>query len=56
MKGRFVKQSEFDGMQHGDAKAEPAMTDASAREFGEDECDGTRPDEEMTSFSDRIVY
>ena len=42
MKGRFVKQSEFDYMQHGDAKTEHAMTDASAR----DECEAPRPDED----------
>ena len=46
MKGRFVKQSEFDDMQHGDAKAEHAMTDASAREVAEDDCDAPRPDED----------
>ena len=28
MKGRFVKQSEFDDMQHGDAKGEDAHSHA----------------------------
>ena len=43
MKGRFVKQSEIEGMQRGEAKGEDTDT-ASAATFGQDERTAVRPE------------
>lgn len=43
VKGRFVKQSDFDDMQHGDVKDSQATVDACIKACVEEGCDALQP-------------